>query len=293
MKKAVFIFFAVVVLGLLIYFLLENRDGESPAADTFVQPEVEVATAKINSIENGTVNMVFYLLVENKMPTHFGVDSLQYDLSLENALIAESTYAKGFSIAASDSSRVSLPVSLYQDKISQRLQQAEQSPEDSIELTMDARIYTDLSLIKNPIELTIQRGVPYVCQPTLEVTNIDVARLRLDDSKIEVSLRLINPNALEFTLYQTQYNFSVDNKSVVEGTIEEQILVKASGTTTLTVPLRVNVKQIGGGIIDLLFNPNETPFDFSMTTRINSDMDFINKSSLGLTYSGKLDELVD
>lgn len=294
MKKAIGIFLAVLVVALLVYFLLENRPQEKDSADTFIKPEIELASFQIKSIENGTIDLALSVMVENKMPVSFGVDTLQYNVFMEQVLVAESTYPEGISIAASDSSIVTLPLTLYKDKINQILQRVEQNPSnDSLNLLMKADLITDIPFTDNPVELSFTKKIYFLRQPQITVSDISIEKFGFDESEVKMTIQVNNPNQFAFSFRKTDYEFSVDNESIAYGAIDKVTNIAPGDTTTFVVPFNVNLDEVGENVFNLLFQPKETGYEFSLSTQIDSEKDFINNSTLRVSRSGMLKELID
>lgn len=294
MKKALGIFLAVAGIAVLIYFLLNNDASEKDSADTFIKPEMELASFQINSIEDGTIQLDLSVMVNNKMPVAFSVDTLQYNVFMEEVLVAESTYPEGISIDASERSTVSLPITLYKDQINQILQKVEQNPSnDSLNLLMKADVLTDIPFTDDPIELSLTKRIYFVRQPQITVSDISIEKFGLDQSEVEMTIQVNNPNQFTFSFRKTDYEFSVDNESVAYGAVDKVTNIAAGDTTTFVVPFNVNLDEVGENVFNLLFKPKETNYEFSLSSQIDSEKDFINNGTIRVTRSGKLKELIN
>lgn len=297
MKKAIGIFLAVLVIGLAVYFFIQNQNGESGengSATSFIKPKIELASIVVKSMENGTINLQMNALVENEMPISFGVDTLTYNIFLEDVLVAESTHPEGISVAANDSTTISLPVTLYKDKINQVLQKVEQNQsQDSINIEMKADLHTDIPFKDDPIELSFTKKSYFVRQPQIIVKNVSVEKFGFDESEVEMTIQVNNPNQFAFTFRQTDYEFNVDNESIANGAIEKATNISAEDSSTFVVPFKVNLDEVGENVFNLLFKPGETNYEFSLSTQIESKSNIINNSTLQISRSGKLKELIN
>lgn len=293
MKKAIGLFFAVGLLGVGIYFYLENAGQVQETADSFVKPELELATIQVKSIEDEVITLQLSALMHNKMPVSYGVDTLQYNVYLEGVLVAESTYPKGISVAANDNSRINLPVSIYQDKINQVLQRVEQNrANDSIRINMKADLYTDLPLAPDPVELSISKLFYFVRQPQISVSNVRVDKFGFDQSEVEMLILVDNPNQFSFSFRQTDYEFRVDNERIAKGAIRKATNIVAQDSTTFIIPFQVNLDKVGENAFNLLFQPKSTGYNFSLSTRIDADNEVINDARIRISMSGKLEDLM-
>lgn len=84
----------------------------------------------------------------------------------------------------------------------------------------------------------------------------------------------------------------MNNESIAYGAVDKVTNIAAGDTTTFVVPFNVNLAEVGENVFNLLFKP-KTGYEFSLSTQIDSQKDFINNSTLSVTRSGKLKELIN
>jgi LEA14-like dessication related protein len=293
MKKIIPIFLLLLIAGLAIYFLLENRNPEKPPSDTFILPEVEVSSIRIKSFEGHAIRMEMISLIDNKMPLSFQLDSLRYRIEMEDIRVMESTYRDSIYIEASDSSRISLPLLFYTDRYASVIQKAEQEQLDSVLVQVQSTFYTDLPLVEGPFDASFNRKIPLIRQPKIQIEQMNVEKLGLDQSEVTIRVKFINPNQVALKIRNTAYLLEVGDDEVVSGDIRKVTNIPADDTTTFVVPARVNIDQIGETAFDLLFNPGTTDYYFRISSTMESKMDIINNSRFRLINRGKLNEVIN
>lgn len=293
MKKALIIFLAVVVLAVVAYFLLRNGNNGSSSSGTFIKPEISLATLKINSIEDGVITMDLSAVVDNKLPIALKVDSLQYEVLMEGTMVAQSSRPDSLNIGASQSSTISLPVTLYQEQINQILQRVENSPDDSVNLQFNTAFFVGIPLKEGPVDLSFSTKFPFVRQPEFSIEDISIEKFGFDQSEVELLVQVINPNQLSFSLRQTDYDFQVDDKKIAYGQISKATSIPSADTATFLIPFNVNLDEVGENVFNLLFKPNQTNYSISISSTLESKSDIINNSTIKIKKSGKLQELIN
>ncbi|MFP4093316.1 MAG: LEA type 2 family protein [Cyclobacteriaceae bacterium] len=293
MKKGLAIFFALLLIGILGYFLVKNQLEKPAEDDTFLLPELKVASIQIKSFEEKGIDLELALVIDNKMPISLQLDSVSYRIELEDKQIVESTYPDSISLEASDSSTISLPVTVQPDSIIQGIENANQENKDSLRLEVHTTFLTNLPVAQGPHDLSLNSRIPFIRKPDIVVENVRLEKLGLNQSNVDIKIRVINPNKIPFAIENTAFQFNVNKDELVSGDFRERTELAAEDTATFTIPVKIDVGQVGETAFNLLFNPGNTNYTFSMNTRLESDVDMIDNSSVVVRNNGKLRELIN
>ncbi|MFP4090758.1 MAG: LEA type 2 family protein [Cyclobacteriaceae bacterium] len=293
MKKGLAIFFALLLIGILGYFLVKNQLEKPAEDDTFLLPELKVASIQIKSFEEKGIDLELALVIDNKMPISLQLDSVSYRIELEDKQIVESTYPDSISLEASDSSTISLPVTVQPDSIIQGIENANQENKDSLRLEVHTTFLTNLPVAQGPHDLSLNSRIPFIRKPDIVVENVRLEKLGLNQSNVDIKIRVINPNKIPFAIENTVFQFNVNKDELVSGDFRERTELAAEDTATFTIPVKIDVGQVGETAFNLLFNPGNTNYTFSMNTRLESDVDMIDNSSVVVRNNGKLRELIN
>lgn len=294
MKKGIFIIAGIVVVGLVIYLIIGNKQGENESSDTFILPKLEVLSFQIKSFEEERILLEMQAMIDNKAPISFQIDSLSYRVLMEGTEIIQSTYPDSIFLEANDSSRINLPLTLYQQKISSAMEEVEQQNADSINYQLFARLYTDLPFMKDePIELDFNKKVPYIKKPKINLEGASIEKFGLKESEVTLRIQVINPNQFSFQIRDTNYDFMVNGDSLVSGNIEKTTGIASHDTTNFEVPIKLQIEEVGESAFNLLFNPEETNYSFTISSSLESQLDMLNNSVLKIENSGKLKDLLN
>ncbi|WPP51593.1 LEA type 2 family protein [Catalinimonas niigatensis] len=294
MRKGIFIITGIVVIGLVFYLVIGNKQSEKESSDTFILPKLEVLTFQIKSFEEERILLEMQTMIDNKMPLSFQIDSLSYRVLMEGTEIIQSTYPDSILLEANDNSQVDLPLTLYQQKISSTMEEIEQQNADSIAYELYARLYTDLPAMEGePIELNFTKQVPFIKRPEINLEGASIEKFGLETSEITLTVQVINPNQFSFQIRDTNYDFRVKGDSLVSGNIEKTTSIASYDTTSFEVPIKLQLEEVGESAFNLLFNPEETNYSFTISSTLESQLDMLNNSTLKIENSGKLKDLLN
>lgn len=82
---------------------------------------------------------------------------------------------------------------------------------------------------------------PAYRSPEVQLTGIEVERLRLDAQQLRVSLQLDNPGSLPLPLYSLDYRLFVDQTLLGEGFAQPDLLIAPGSSQHLALPLRASL----------------------------------------------------
>lgn len=88
--------------------------------------------------------------------------------------------------------------------------------------------------------------------PKVKFQEINITKLSALNADLEITLSVQNPNSINFDVKNLKYSLDLNSKTVTSGTLKEKVLVKGKETTMVTVPLRVNYKDILSSALMLL-----------------------------------------
>lgn len=104
-------------------------------------------------------------------------------------------------------------------------------------------------------------------EPEVSVTDMQIKAVSLSDMQVDFTLGVKNPNPLGISLSGMRYKLDVDDKSMLSGDSRQKLKVKANSSSTLSLPLSINYKDLAGGVGALL-KKDKVPYALS------GDLDF-------------------
>jgi len=290
------IIIGVILLALLAggaYLVVKMKRSDKKIAD-YVVPELKMGQMRVTNLTAEKADMKMNMLIDNKAPVGFSIDSLFYTVSIAGQEIARTTYPDSLRLEARDSTTIELPLTLYHDKLADVLKGLEQQGRDSAMYTVNATIFTDMALIpKDKLNMKLEKRLPLIRIPEIHVTDIKMKDVGLKGATMVVETSIKNENGFPIRFSDMNYRVQVDNNGWMEGSKPGTMNIPAKGTTTMTIPMEVKLKEMGKNALDLIRKGTDVHYDFRMNTKLASDAQVLKDSKIALNSSGKLKTVVD
>ena len=153
--------------GVFAYRWYKATDGNPLAA--FKEPKVDLYGFFITSVNFQRTVADVQLLGENNSPVGLDADSLQYEVYIEGTEVTRGSYNRPIHLKASDTTLITLPVTLDNQKLLRTLRGLE-GQRDSADYTFKARVFADLPLLKGkPLQIKFTRRMPVYLIPELKM----------------------------------------------------------------------------------------------------------------------------
>jgi len=212
----------------------------------FQKPSVSFNSIKIKdmSIQNATV--VFYFDVSNPNPFGAALNSLTYNLAVNQKSIARGTADKGIHIPAKGLKKVELPVSIDYFDIIDSLGDLVTKKEIAYELT------GTFNLMGFSLPYQTSGTLPLPKLPGIIIKEIGVKNLSWAGAALDFVLELENSNSFGMNLNGLEYNISIGGESLINGKSINGTSIPQNGKTTMNIPIDVNFIQLGKSAFNLL-----------------------------------------
>jgi len=96
-------------------------------------------------------------------------------------------------------------------------------------------------------------------KPTFVLRGITLSPRSLLEMNLLVRLDVENPNRFDLTLTSFEYTVYLSNEEIGNGLIEQQLLIPASSTTSVQVPIAATFKNLGGSLKAIIAG-NDVPY---------------------------------
>lgn len=80
--------------------------------------------------------------------------------------------------------------------------------------------------------------------PKVKLQDVKISELSGLFADLKVVLEVQNPNKIDFDVKNLRYALDINSKHITSGTMKEKVIVKAKDKTTVTLPIRVEYKDI-------------------------------------------------
>ena len=281
----------IVILAGILYLIIYFQRPGNEVADKVV-PQLELAHMQITSLTAERADMQMNMIIDNPAPVGFNIDSLSYTISIEGHNLINSTYPDPLQLEANDTTMVSLPLTIYYDKLQSVLDKLEEEGRDSVDYKINATIFSDAALIPNDeFELEVEKKMPLIRIPEIRVTDLSVENLSFSGALIQVETFIVNENVFPIGFEDMHYSFQLEDNETIEGHKPEAVSIEAKDSATITIPVELNFKEMGKGLIDLIKEGGDLQYDYWLRTTLTSDAHMLEDSEMILNASGTLKEL--
>lgn len=282
----------ILALGAYLFINWKKSSKVDPYA-TFIKPRLELSSFQIKTMRKEQTTMDMKYLIDNPAPIGFQVDSLQYKILIAGQEVMQSSYPKSIALESNDSSLITLPLTIYNQKLTEILKKLENQKVDSVEYKIEARLFTDIAFLKNqPINLEFAKKLPLYKIPEAKLQHVKVEKLGLNRTKLLLTVQLENPNVFDYKFKETAFQINIDKDKLAEGRVDQAINIPAGQKESIDIPLEVDVKEVGETAFNLLFKPNEVDYYFAFKTELVADKNTFKDSKVVMEDRGKLKDLV-
>ena len=217
------------------------------------RPKVSVESAKLASLSFQGATLQFGFGVDNPNPVGLHLDGFDYALSVEGARMMEGQQDSKLDLAANAKRTIELPVTLKYQQLWTGLRQVVEKKQAAY--VLEAGFAFDVPVLGR-VRIPVRRegNLPLLRLPKVRLERIAIAGLSARAADLALSVAVDNPNDLEAELQGIDTSLTLNQRSVGRLVHEGTVRVAANGTERLTVPLRLDLVQLGSAVFRLLSN---------------------------------------
>lgn len=238
------------VVFLLTTLLLSGCSSLQKAAKA-QQPKASITGTSIAAVSLKDITLNVRVNIDNPNPFRLQGVGLSLNLIIENQTLATLTQPDAsLSVPAKGSRELVLPVTLkYQDiyRISRELQDKQ-----DIAYRLDGKVSLEvpvLGVLSIPVRHTDSLPVPRL--PDISIKGIKLVKSSFTSLQLQLDLGIKNPNRFGLNLNGLGFRLAANNKSLSSASVKP-VNVSAAGEQTLSVPIMLNLAELGSSLFSLL-----------------------------------------
>lgn len=297
----------VLVLGGATWWYLGKNDSAGNAAspermannalhaakEKAVKMTMKVASTSVTEIENGKIRIANRVIINNTMPLPLNASRLDYTVMAGKIKLAAGTYNKPIHIPAGGDTTLVLPMQVLVQPMDQVIEQANAAGRDSITYTFYNTIYTDVPIAgKRAIPFNLKETLPVVRLPELKPGDLDIDKLGLKRSAMDMVMHVKNPNPFTIRMRDGRYSMNIDGKHTMEGRMEKEVVLPPKQTTPVDMHMEMKTGRALKMGWKMLFDNTDTRYHLTFDSKIASDRKLLQNSSMHFTDEGTLHDLV-
>lgn len=286
-KKLIFSVAAIIVIAAVVYLIIYIQ-----RSDKDLLPRLTIAHVNITNLAAEKVDMQLGLLIDNPSPVSLRADSLFYRVYIAGNEIMKTTYPDPVELEAGDSATVSLPLTIYHDRLLELLNRLEQEGRDSAEYKIVVTVFSDSKLIPDQgLDVDLKKDLPVIKLPEVKLTDLKIDKAGIPESTIAVALRVYNGNRFPLGFRKMNYRLQIDDNEALEGSKQEDVHIPAGDTVSVAVPVSIDLGGMGESFIDLIREGQDLSYRFTMNSEVISNLKPLNNSKLQLEMTGNLQDI--
>lgn len=234
-------------------------------ADPYL-PKVQFKTMEVKDIDWERADTDFVFTVSNPNPVAIELSSFSWDLSFEGKDALDGTSTDGLSLPASGSTQVKIPVGLVYTDLYDLVQATK--GEDEIDFALSGHFGFDTPAGEVKVPFTERGDFPAPRKPGVKLGEIRVGKVNLlqNSATVELDLKVTNEHASALSFSKFNYDLAFGGRDVASGRVADLGSAAGGKTSTLTLPVDVNLVNAGTVVIEALTGKTQlkTSLDASM-----------------------------
>lgn len=257
-----------------------------------LKPGLSVASFDITDIGEDKISATSKVTLTNNLPIEVKTSRLDYVIYIDSAKVIEDSYSKPITIRSSDTTIISLPMEILFRKMGAVLKRFDDKKIDSADYTVKATFQADVPIAgERNFTMHFSKRLPALRLLKPSLGNIDIAKLGLKESSLNMTVNVQNPNVFSIKMKDGKYKVSIDNdKNVMEGTIAT-VNIPAHGTAPVIMRADMKTMKMPKLGWKMLFDEKDTNFKLNFSGKLMSENGMLNNSKMAFNMSGTLDEL--
>jgi LEA14-like dessication related protein len=234
---------------LLAAFALLPQAGcallKSLISGTFQKPVMTFKRADITSVSFSGVALALVMDAQN--PNTFALDlgRIDYQLDLEGRRFATGQANNPVRVPARGTGEVTIPVEFRFADLAAGVQSL--FTKDEVPYKVSATLGFNSPVGQIPIPVSHDGQLPVPKLPDIKLSGASLGKVGLDGTTVRVEMAVTNKNKFTLPLGNLNYRLKMEGTEVAASATPAPTLA-ANETTTMVVPIKINVLGIGGAV---------------------------------------------
>jgi LEA14-like dessication related protein len=233
-------------------------------------PEVRFSRLEVDDISFEKIDAGFVFVVDNPHPIGFGLDRFTYAFELEGIELLNGTEPGGLSLPAGGEAEVRLPASLLWQGVYDTIRATRGEDDVGFGLSGDFGFDTRFGPVDIPYDAAGQF-------PALRTPKFSLGKLRVDNinwaaltATVALDLAIDNDHKSNLVFDQVDYRVRLANREVAQGLLPTLGAVSGASARTVSVPLTLNMLDVGQSIFDVIAGGSQINAGFDATMDVDT-----------------------
>lgn len=273
---------------LILIFVLFSFSSCATLGNIVQEPEVIFEKAEITNINFQGISFEFSFIVDNPNPIGIDMEGYAYNLQIEGNSFIKGSTSEGFHIGSNSKSVVKLPVTLDYKDLYNLFSDVEGKDDIDYKIT---NIFTFKIPVMGNISFAVEHEgtFPALKIPVMVIESLNLKKLGIFKSELELVIRLKNPNNFSLSLDSLDYNFTVNNKSWGGGITSTSTDFKEKGENRITIPFVIKPADIGMDVLKSAINGTKLDMIFRGKAHLRTGYEGFDKAVVDFDTSDRKD----
>ena len=257
----------------------------------FFTPTMELANITITKLTREQVDMTMDVVLDNPLPFGFSLDSFTFVMAIAGKEVVRSIYPDPLQLDGYGQTTVSMPITTKQELLLGTLKELDAEGVDSVVYGVDVDFTKSFPLIgERPLSFHLERYLPLFILPEVEVKDLQVQKVGLKETRMDLVLELSNENDGSVAIRNTKVVLRVGEDRVLSTHVDSVICIPAKDKVDIAIPLRIDLGEALGTLMKFLIKPG-TAYQFELDAIVVSDSPTTNGTAIHVQRDGVLKEL--
>ncbi len=234
-------------------------------------PKLRFESLALQGLDFTKIDVDFVFAIDNPNPLAVKLDTFSYDLGLEGVSVVKGHSDDGIALASQGSSEFKLPVSLKYEDIFALVGNVKGKDSLAFSFSGDFGFNTPVGVAKIPFEET--GDFPVVHAPDVSLKGLRMGKLDIFSQTATLNLDLGFKNeggGAPIAFSGLDYKVSLGSASVAAGLVDDIPQVAAGAEQTVTIPLNLNLRSLGGAVVSAVTSKSPVEVDFDGTVKVGT-----------------------
>lgn len=251
------------------------------------KPAVSVEDVRVTDFNFNEMELTYDVKVKNPNAVEINMLAYDYNLDINKNTLVKGEQQKGLEVKPSGESTFQIPMKLNFQDFYTTIENLSNTDEASYNFLSNLTFELPV-LGKTQLPIQKQGQLPVLKMPKISIQDWSLGSLSFSGAEVNVQLAFDNPNNFDININSLDYNLMINGDQWAQGTALQGIRIKKKDTTTLRIPISVNLSQMGMSAYRML--SGSEPFDYRITGTFDLNIlhQLLGQTTFDFDRSGEL-----
>ncbi|HEX6981621.1 MAG TPA: LEA type 2 family protein [Balneolaceae bacterium] len=278
-------FLSLTVIFALI--LITGCSALQDIADSIQKPSLSIEDVRVTDFNFQEMELTYDVRIEN--PNSVAVQMLGYDYELEinDQTLVQGDQPEKVKIEGNGETTFQVPMTLNFSDIYNTVQSLADADDASYHFL--SHLTFDLPLLgRTELPISKEGTIPLLKVPDIRVEDLRIENISFSSADLSLKLQFENPNGFGLDINRLNYDLIINGNQWAEGTALQNVHIKENGITELTIPISLNLSQIGASAYRILTGTQQLDYQLKGVFSINAGHELLGETNFDFNRSGEV-----